>query len=83
MDDFCLTVEVCGKCGAQLSRYGNGRCPVSRDHWNTGGLMVKVMPMPAGEQPDGPGWPSEWENQKVDAWRPLYASAGVEGVSGA
>jgi hypothetical protein len=45
-----FTIECCCVCGAQLDRSGNGRCPVSRDHWKSGGMVVRVLARPAAEQ---------------------------------
>jgi hypothetical protein len=49
-DAHDFTIECCAVCGAQLDRSGNGRCPVSRDHWSVGGMVVRVVPRPDDEQ---------------------------------
>lgn len=49
-DPLDYTIEVCIECGAQLSRNTlAGRCP-NRDHWERGGMVVRVMPRPLAEQ---------------------------------
>lgn len=44
------TIEVCIRCGAQLSRNTTaGRCP-NRAHWGDGGMVVRVAPRPLEQQ---------------------------------
>lgn len=44
------TIEVCIRCGCQLSRdTPAGRC-VNRDHWSAGSMEVKVIPLPLIDQ---------------------------------
>lgn len=46
------TIEVCVRCGAQLDRSGNGRCPVDRRHWEGGGIILRLVARPVDEQDD-------------------------------
>lgn len=50
-DHWDYTIEVCIECGCQLSRNTGptGRC-VNRDHWSSGGMVVRVTPRPLTEQ---------------------------------
>jgi hypothetical protein len=49
-DPLDYTIEVCIRCGCQLSRSTiAGRC-VNRDHWSDGGVVVRVQPRPVAEQ---------------------------------
>lgn len=50
LDAHDYTIEVCQDCGAQLDRYGNGRCPVDQSHWSSGGMIVHVLARPDSEQ---------------------------------
>lgn len=49
---YDYTLEVCVACGAQLGRSGNGRCPLDREHWSRGGIIVRMIPRPDDEQDD-------------------------------
>lgn len=49
-DPHDYTIEVCQECGAQLSRSGNGRCPIDRAHWRIGGMVVRVVARPDRQQ---------------------------------
>lgn len=50
------TIEVCIRCGAQLDRSGNGRCPVDRAHWSAGGMVVRVIARQLDDQDDRIAW---------------------------
>lgn len=49
-DPHDYTIEVCIECGAQLDRYGNGRCPVTESHWSRGGMVMRVVARPDVQQ---------------------------------
>jgi hypothetical protein len=49
-DPHDYTIEVCIRCGCQLSRgTPAGRC-INRDHWGDGGMVVRVEPREADVQ---------------------------------
>lgn len=61
-EQHAYVIEVCKVCGGQLnSKYNpagrggsapTGRCGTDPSHWEVGGVLLKVVPVPLDEQVD-------------------------------